>query len=81
MEEPEAKPAYELDIKTATCLHCGKECQAMWDYRISSYVSFCHGVGFDYETSKGEVETENDELRYIDDWADYDIPNESKSIL
>lgn len=42
----------------------------MWDYRISSYVSFCHGVGFDYETSKGEVETENDELRYIDDWAD-----------
>ncbi|MTI13819.1 hypothetical protein [Sansalvadorimonas verongulae] len=64
----ENNPKYTLDIKEACCHHCGNVCDYAWDENANSYVSLCHGVGFDYENSNGDIQSEGDGLRYISDW-------------
>ncbi|MET4706714.1 hypothetical protein [Endozoicomonas lisbonensis] len=71
MKEHEiVEPNYKLDIKKAACHHCGNECKPIWDAQVNGYVSDCHGVGFDYENTAGNMKSENDGLRYISDWAE-----------
>ena len=61
------KPKPPLDVKEAACHNCGEICKIKWDKRVNCYVSECHGVGFDYEDSRG-VHSESNELRYVSDW-------------
>jgi len=50
------------------CHHCGHECKVMQDKHVGGYVSFCHGVGFDYVDEDDNDQTENEGLEYLPEW-------------